>query len=359
MLVDNKHYRSIWRDLNSNKVKIIDQKLLPHKFVIAELNNVQEARDAIKNMAVRGAPLIGITAAYGMALAMANNNTDKDIINAGNFLISSRPTAVNLAWAVTKVSKSLLDTTQSKRTNLAMTLADQMAEDDVETNEKIGIYGCEIIKQISEKKSDGNPVRILTHCNAGWLATVDIGTATAPIYQASKNNIAVSVWVDETRPRNQGAALTTWELKHNSVEHTLIVDNAGGHLMQKGLVDIVIVGSDRTSANGDVCNKIGTYLKALAAKHNDIPFYAALPTSTIDMNITNGVQNIPIEDREHREVTHINGVDQNGKLISVKICPPDTKISNPSFDVTPAELITGIITEKGILHPNKGTLLKI
>ena len=351
MLVNGINYRSIWRDTSDGVVKIINQTVLPHKLEIKTIKNTSEAVDAIKNMEVRGAPLIGVTAAYGMALAMKDSCSDNDIINAGNLINASRPTAVNLSWAVNKVSSSLKELRQTYRAETAMKIADEMCDGDVTTNYQIGLHGSKIIEDLSKQKSDGSPVRILTHCNAGWLATVDRGTATAPIYQANENGINLEVWVDETRPRNQGAALTTWELMHNKINHTLIVDNAGGHLMQRGLVDLVIVGSDRTSGNGDVCNKIGTYLKALAAKANNIPFYASLPTSTIDWSISDGVQNIPIEERDFDEVTHVHGVDSSNNLTSVRICPESTKCANPSFDVTPNELVTGIITEKGVFNP--------
>ena len=305
---------------------------------------------AIRDMWVRGAPLIGVTAAYGMAIAMAEDPTDANLKKAGQFLNSARPTAVNLSWAVSKVQRELQKIETSKRASASLTLADEMAETDVQTNKSIGKHGAKLIADIASKKKRGEPVRILTHCNAGWLATVDWGTATAPIYEAQAQGIEIAVWVDETRPRNQGAALTTWELLHNNVPHTLIVDNAGGHLMQHGLVDICIVGSDRTTASGDVCNKIGTYLKALAAKDNGVPFYFALPTSTIDPLMDDGLKEIPIENRSEEEVTHIQGLDENNEIVKVRICPEKVKALNPAFDVTPKRLVSGLITEDAIKY---------
>lgn len=353
MLVGGVSYRSIWRDLSNGSINIIDQRWLPHEFSIQQLSSTQDIMVAIRDMWVRGAPLIGVTAAYGMAIAMAEDPSDTNLKKAGQFLISARPTAVNLSWAVSKVQRELQKIETSKRASVSLTLADEMAETDVQTNKSIGKHGAKLIADIASKKKRGEPVRILTHCNAGWLATVDRGTATAPIYEAQAQGIEIEVWVDETRPRNQGAALTTWELLHNNVPHTLIVDNAGGHLMQHGLVDICIVGSDRTTATGDVCNKIGTYLKALAAKDNGVPFYTALPTSTIDPQLDDGIRSIPIENRPESEVTHVLGRDDHGKLISVQICPDDVRTLNPAFDVTPRNLITGLITENGVQSGKK------
>jgi methylthioribose-1-phosphate isomerase len=307
---------------------------------------------AIRDMWVRGAPLIGVTAAYGMAIAMTENASDDNLKKAGIFLNSARPTAVNLSWAISKVQNELCEIEPNSRAATALELADQMADHDVETNSAIGKNGAKLIANIAKTKTNGDPVRILTHCNAGWLATVDRGTATAPMYEAHDLGIPIEVWVDETRPRNQGAALTTWELLHNNIPHTLIVDNAGGYLMQHGLVDLCIVGSDRTTVTGDVCNKIGTYLKALAAKDNNVPFYVALPTSTIDPTLSDGMSEIPIENRSEDEVTHILGRDTNNKIVSVKICPDGVTALNPAFDVTPRDLITSLITEDGIQAPN-------
>ena len=350
MLVNGIPYRSIWRDQHS-AVVIIDQRWLPHKFEKKTLATSQEAVIAIRDMLVRGAPLIGVTAAYGIAIAMAEDPSDNNLEDAGLRLNAARPTAVNLAWAVTRMQHTLAKLDPQRRADVAMKLADEMANEDVETNASIGRNGAEIIAGIAKRKTDGSPVRILTHCNAGWLATVDRGTATAPIYEAHEQGINLEVWVDETRPRNQGAALTTWELYHNNIPNTLIVDNAGGHLMQHGLVDIVIVGSDRTTATGDVCNKIGTYLKALAAKDNNVPFYVAVPNSTIDMSLDDGVAEIPIEERSQSEVTHLLGRTNEGEIVQVKICPDGVQAANPAFDVTPRHLVSGLITETGIKQP--------
>lgn len=351
MLVSGQNFRSIWRNKGSGVIQIIDQRWLPHEFKIVELNNLNDAVNSIKEMWVRGAPLIGVTAAYGMALAIEKNASFETIQSASEELCSARPTAINLYWAVERVKTSLLQIEESDRFQAAIAIADEIAEEDVIANKKIGEYGYQIIKKIAASKTDNSPVRILTHCNAGWLATVDKGTATAPIYEANRKGINLEVWVDETRPRNQGASLTTWELRHNNIPHTLIVDNAGGHLMQKGQVDICIVGSDRTTSTGDVCNKIGTYLKALAAKDNEVPFYAALPKSTIDFSIKDGLTEIPIEERGKGEVLTVQGLNQQGKISDVLISTSDTKAANPAFDVTPRNLITGIITEMGVWDP--------
>ena len=294
--------------------------MVAHEFITPVLNSTNDAMVSIRDMWVQGAPLIGVTAAYGMAIAMAEDPSDSNLQESGQFLNSARPTAVNLGWAISKMQSLLAPLEANKRATAALMLADQLAEEDVQTNMAIGKHGAKLITDIARMKTHGEPVRILTHCNAGWLATVDRGTATAPIYEAHERGIPIEVWVDETRPRNQGAALTTWELSHNNVPHTLIVDNAGGHLMQHGFVDICIVGSDRTTATGDVCNKIGTYLKALAAKDNGVPFYAALPKSTIDLTLFDGVREIPIENRSEKEVTHIQGQDQNNEVINVRLC---------------------------------------
>ena len=353
MLVNGEHYQSIWRGLKTGAIYIIDQRWLPHEFITPVLSSTNDAMVAIRDMWVRGAPLIGITAAYGMAIAMAEDPSDSNLQKAGKFLNSARPTAVNLEWAISKMQGLLAPLEANKRATTALMLADQLAEEDVQTNMAIGKHGAKLIADIARTKTHGEPVRILTHCNAGWLATVDRGTATAPIYEAHGQGIPIEVWVDETRPRNQGAALTTWELLHNNVPHTLIVDNAGGHLMQHGLVDICIVGSDRTTATGDVCNKIGTYLKALAAKDNRVPFYAALPKSTIDLTLFDGVREIPIENRSEKEVTHIQGLSENNKVINVRLCPENVTALNPAFDVTPRHLITGIITQDGVHRPDQ------
>ena len=353
MLVNGENYQSIWRDLKTGAIYIIDQRWLPHEFITPVLSSTNDAMVAIRDMWVRGAPLIGVTAAYGMAIAMAEDASDSNLQKAGKFLNSARPTAVNLEWAISKMQGLLAPLEVNKRATAALILADQLAEEDVQTNMAIGKHGANLIADIARTKTHGEPVRILTHCNAGWLATVDRGTATAPIYEAHEQGIPIEVWVDETRPRNQGAALTTWELLHNNVPHTLIVDNAGGHLMQHGFVDICIVGSDRTTVTGDVCNKIGTYLKALAAKDNGVPFYAALPKSTIDLTLFDGVREIPIENRSEKEVTHIQGLSENNKVINVRLCPENVTTLNPAFDVTPRHLITGIITQDGVHRPDQ------
>ncbi len=351
MLIDGLPYRSIWVDDKKDTVKIIDQRKLPHIVEVVDIKSLKDTVKAISEMYVRGAPLIGVTAAFGFLLAMREDTSNQSVENAHECLINARPTAVNLAWACEKVSLKLREAAQDERKDLAMRLAKELANEDIQTNSKIGKNGFKLIKHLAEKKTDGSPVRILTHCNAGWLATVDRGTATAPIYEAAEQGIDVFVWVDETRPRNQGASLTAWELYHNKIDNKLIVDNAGGHLMQKGLVDAVIVGSDRTASNGDVCNKIGTYLKALAAWDNEIPFYAALPTSTIDFNMKNGLD-IPIEEREEDEVLKIMGETESGKSEKINITIKGIKACNPAFDVTPAKYVTKIITDRGIIDPS-------
>jgi methylthioribose-1-phosphate isomerase len=358
MLFDGAPYRSIWFDDKNGQINIIDQRKLPHDFTIVSLSNLKNTVLAIQDMYVRGAPLIGVTAAFGFALAMREDPSDKGIDNAYSSLVAARPTAVNLEWACRLVATNLRTFSEGNRVEAAHNLAKKMADEDVETNTRIGKFGVDIIREISDRKTDGSPVRILTHCNAGWLATVDRGTATAPIYEAAEQGIDVEVWVDETRPRNQGASLTAWELHHNNIRNTLIVDNAGGHLMQKGVVDLVIVGSDRTTATGDVCNKIGTYLKALAAWDNNIPFYAAMPVSTIDFSINDSLL-IPIEERAEEEVLKMTGTTASGKIETIKITIDGIKAANPAFDVTPAKYITGIITDNGILEPNRNSIMSI
>lgn len=358
MLIQGKPYRSIWIDGHDGKIKIIDQRMLPHELKIVSLNTLKDSMIAIRDMYVRGAPLIGVTAAFGFAVAMQEDSSDIGIDNAYNCLVAARPTAVNLEWACRLVATDLKKRTQEARVAAARAFAIKMADEDVATNTRIGKFGVDIIKRVSDQKKDGSPVRILTHCNAGWLATVDRGTATAPIYEAVEQGINIEVWVDETRPRNQGSALTAWELHHNNIENTLIVDNAGGHLMQHGLIDLVIVGSDRTTATGDVCNKIGTYLKALAASDNKIPFYVALPVSTIDFSIDSGLM-IPIEERPEEEVLKMTGTTSSGKIEAINITIPGIKAANPAFDVTPARLVTGIITDQGIVEPNRKSILSV
>tara|TARA_B100001250_G_scaffold400967_1_gene412231 strand:+ start:435 stop:1538 length:1104 start_codon:yes stop_codon:yes gene_type:complete len=363
MKVENKHYRTIWQSENKkNVVQIIDQRLLPHEFKIIDLLTYQDAIEAISDMAVRGAPLIGGTAAWGIYLASIeakNNNKGKDhIIEASKEISSSRPTAVNLQWAVDRIIKAIKETDNLEEIiKIVEKEAKNICDEDVANCEEIGKHGLDIIKEISNKKSK-KVVNILTHCNAGWLATIDRGTATAPIYAARDEGIDIHVWVDETRPRNQGAHLTSWEFINEDIPHTLIVDNAGGHLMQHGMVDICIVGSDRTTRAGDVGNKIGTYLKALAAYDNNIPFYAALPHSTIDWEIRDGVKEIPIEERDAREVSFISGLLDN-KIQSVQISPSSTESKNFAFDVTPAKYITGLITPRGITKANEIDINKL
>jgi len=365
MKIDGKHYRTIWENPYDTKgVQIIDQRHLPHEFVIENLDSLSSICRAISDMHVRGAPLIGATAAYGMYLAALNahegNDYVKSLESAAEELLASRPTAVNLAWAVNEQLQLLMsDKCQSKgeAIDISLAIARRITENDVKQCRKIGEFGAGIIKNISAKKN-GEAVNILTHCNAGWLATVDYGTATAPIYEARDQGIPLHVWVDETRPRNQGAKLTAWELGHENIPHTLIVDNAGGHLMQHGMVDIVIVGSDRTTYTGDVANKIGTYLKALAAQDNNIPFYVALPSSTIDWEMEDGVKEIPIESRDADEVRYVDGW-HDGEVKNILVPPENTPAANYAFDVTPRKLVTGLITERGICRADKDDILRL
>ena len=345
MLIDGKHYRTLWRD-DSGRVVLIDQTLLPHQFETVVMDSLEIAEYAIREMQVRGAPLIGATAAYGLAVALDADPSDVAMENAVARLLDTRPTAVNLRWAMERMRARLQSLSPLERAEAAFQEADVICDEDVETCRLIGVYGLELIRAVHEKHPD-RAVNILTHCNAGWLATLDWGTATSPVYQAQQAGIPVHVWVDETRPRNQGAALTCYELGHQQVPHTLIVDNAGGHLMQQGQVDLVITGTDRTAANGDVANKIGTYLKALAARDNDVPFYVALPSSTIDWRALSG-DHIPIENRSPDEVTHVAGARDSGQPDSVRVSPPGSPAANPAFDVTPARLVSGLITERGI-----------
>ena len=352
MKVKGKHFHSIWYDKIETRVKIIDQRLLPYKFKIEVIESIEDFETAIKDMAVRGAPLIGVTAAYGLACQMRRDPSDNSIETTYERLADTRPTAINLRWALDRCKKLLLKTPVQERERVSMELAEEISNEDIEINRNIGIHGLEIIKSIAKVKRSDEPVRLLTHCNAGWLAAVDWGTATSPMYQAHDHQIPIHVWVDETRPRNQGA-LTSWELENHGISHNYITDNAGGHLMQHGLVDMVIVGTDRTTASGDVCNKIGTYLKALAAKDNNIPFYVALPTPTIDWTVNKGLEEIPIEERNEKEVSRVKGTEDGGKVSEVKVTPEGSFGVNPAFDVTPARLITGLITEKGICDASK------
>ncbi|MFC3226188.1 S-methyl-5-thioribose-1-phosphate isomerase [Marinibaculum pumilum] len=348
MNVDGKHYRSIWLAEDGRTVRIIDQTRLPHAFVTVDMVEPETVATAIRDMWVRGAPLIGATAAYGMALQMQRDPGD-DSLHAGyDMLMATRPTAVNLRWALDEVRQVLSPLPPADRLEAAYAAATRIADEDVEINRQIGANGLALIEEIAAAKPAGEPVNILTHCNAGWLATVDWGTATSPIYQAAERGIPLHVWVDETRPRNQGAYLTAWEMAGHGIPHALITDNAGGHLMQHGLVDLVITGTDRTTARGDVCNKIGTYLKALAAHDNGVPFYVALPSPTIDWNVQDGVAEIPIEERNGDEVSYISGKGPDGTVLPVRISPEASPARNPAFDVTPARLVTGLITERGI-----------
>ena len=343
MKIEGKEYRTIW--FENNVVKIIDQTKLPHQFIIKDLKTVKDAINAIKVMEVRGAPLIGGTAAYGIALAVQENNDPEFIKKSAEELIQSRPTAINLKWAVDRMMKKLSGINSDQILDVALNEAKEICDEDEKFCESIGINGLKIIEEIYSKKKD--TVNILTHCNAGWLATINWGTATSPIYHAHKKGIPVHVWVDETRPRNQGANLTSYELNEEEVPNTIIADNTGGILMQRGEVDMCIVGTDRTLSNGDVCNKIGTYLKALAAYDNNVPFYVALPSSTIDWDIKDA-KNIPIEERNSEELSHVEGVDENNQIKKVLIYPKKSKAMNLAFDVTPAKYVKGLITEKGI-----------
>lgn len=371
MLVNSQQYRTIWPNTapagHAKSVSIIDQTRLPHVFEIVTIANLAQMITAIKTMQVRGAPLIGAAAAYGICFAMQQDSSDGHLNTAAAQLIHSRPTAVNLQWAVKRMLKALLLLDVTQRSCAAWVEAAKICDEDVQINQAIGQHGLALIKNLAVKKLLGSKnlsgkqnqtINILTHCNAGWLATVDFGTALAPIYAAHDAGNAVHVWVDETRPRNQGVALTAWELAQHGVPHTVISDNAGGHLMQHGFVDIVIVGADRVTSTGDVCNKIGTYLKALAAFDNKVPFYAAVPSPTIDWTIQDGLREIEIEERSAHEVAYISGKLANGEIAEVNILPPDnllvkTQVANPAFDVTPARLVTGIITEYGVYAPQQ------
>ena len=348
MNIEGKSYRTIW--FENNLVKIIDQTKLPHKFTIKDLKTIKDSINAIRTMEVRGAPLIGATAAYGLVLSIIEKNDLSYLKKSSEDLISSRPTAVNLKWAVDRMMKKLSGVNSNEILKIALDEAKDIVEEDVNFCKNIGLNGLKIIEKIAKKKED--TVNILTHCNAGWLATIDWGTATSPIYQAHKKGIKVHVWADETRPRNQGANLTSYELNEEGIPNTIIADNTGGILMQRGQVDLCIVGTDRTLSNGDVCNKIGTYLKALAAKDNNVPFYVALPSSTIDWNIKDR-KNIPIEERNSEELSHIEGVDKDNKLQKVLIYPQKSKALNLAFDVTPAKYVTGLITEKGVCEASE------
>ena len=356
MKVDGQHTRTIWVEIDGTTVGTIDQTQLPHRYVTIRLATVQDAAHAIKSMQVRGAPLIGAAAAYGMALALREDTSDAALERAYALLIATRPTAINLKWALDEMMAAVRNRPREDRVAAAYKRAQEIADEDVEINAAIGRNGLKLIDAIASTKKPGEPVNVLTHCNAGWLATVDWGTATAPIYQAHDKGIPIHVWVDETRPRNQGASLTAWELGQHGVPHTVIPDNTGGHLMQHAQVDIAIVGTDRVTAQGDVCNKIGTYLKALAARDNNVPFYVALPSPTIDFTVVDGVKEIPIEQRGADEVTTMTGRTADGRIESVRIVPDGSNVANYGFDVTPARLVTGLITERGVIAATRAAL---
>jgi len=356
MKVDGKPTRTIWTEPDGKSLGIIDQTQLPHRFVTLRLASLPDAAHAIKSMQVRGAPLIGATAAYGVWLAMLEDASDENLELACQTLAATRPTAINLKWALDEMVAVLRNRPRAERTEAALRRASEIAEQDVEINRAIGRHGLALIEAIAAKKKNGERVNVLTHCNAGWLATVDWGTATAPVYMAHGKGIAIHVYADETRPRNQGASLTAWELNHHGVPHTVIPDNTGGHLMQHGMVDLVIVGTDRVTAQGDVCNKIGTYLKALAAYDNKVPFYVALPSPTIDFTVSDGIAEIPIEERGPEEVAMMSGKAADGTIVSVQIVPDGSDVANYAFDVTPARLVTGLITERGLLKADRRAL---
>jgi methylthioribose-1-phosphate isomerase len=363
MKVQGKAYRTIWLADDGWAVEIIDQTKLPHEFTTRRLETLHEAAHAISAMRVRGAPLIGATAAFGLALAMRRDASDAALAAAYERLVKTRPTAVNLRWALDDVRALLALIPEAERAAAAYRRAGQICDEDVENNRAIGAHGLRLLREIAAAKVDGEgragPVNVLTHCNAGWLATVDWGTALAPVYAAHDSGLAVHVWVAETRPRNQGSGLTAWELAEHGVPHTVVVDSAGGHLMQRGLVDVCMTGSDRATATGDVCNKIGTYQKALAASDNGVPFYAALPGSSIDWTLSDGLREIPIEERDGGEVATVTGRDAEGRIATVAVTPEGTPVFNPGFDVTPARLVTGLITERGVAPATREGLLSL
>ena len=356
MKVDGKHLRTIWLEADGRTVGIIDQTRLPHEFVTARLDAPEHAVTAIRSMQVRGAPLIGATAAYGLCLALRADASDAALERAYAALFAARPTAINLKWGLDEIRAAVAGLARERRVAAAYARAAAICEEDIAINRAIGRHGQKLIEAIARNKQPGQPVEILTHCNAGWLATVDWGTATAPIYTAHERGIPLHVWVDETRPRNQGAALTAWELGKHGVPHTVIADNTGGHLMQRGRVDLVLVGTDRVSANADVCNKIGTYLKALAAFDNGVAFYVALPSPTIDFSVSDAVAEVPIEERAPEEVATMTGRTADGRIETVSIVPKNSPVANYAFDVTPARLVTGLITERGVLGASRAEL---
>jgi len=350
--VGGKFMRSLWLEPDGWSVGVIDQTALPHRLITARLTTLTEAAHAIRAMMIRGAPLIGATAAYGMALALREDASDEALERAYATLLATRPTAINLKWALDEMVAAVRNQPRDARVAAAYRRAAEIADQDVAICQGIGHNGLKLIEEIAARKN-GEPVNVLTHCNAGWLATVDWGTATAPIYMAHDKGIGIHVWVDETRPRNQGASLTAWELGHHGVRHTVIADNTGGHLMQHGMVDMAIVGTDRVTAQGDVCNKIGTYLKALAAKDNGVPFYVALPSPTIDFAVTDGIAEIPIEQRGAEEQSTMTGRTADGRIETVQVVPDGSPVANYGFDVTPARLVTGLITERGVLKATR------
>src|SRR3954469_21268854 len=352
MKVDGKHTRTIWVEAGGT-IGTIDQTLLPHRFATIRLNCVQDAAHAIRSMQVRGAPLIGAVAAYGVALALREDASDAALERTYALLIATRPTAINLKWALDEMMAAVRNRPREDRVDAAYRRAQEIADEDVAINAAIGRNGLKLLEAIAATKKPGAPANVLTHCNAGWLATVDWGTATSPIYQAHDKGIPIHVWVDETRPRNQGASLTAWELGQHGVPHTVIPDNTGGHLMQHAQVDLAIVGTDRVTAQGDVCNKIGTYLKALAAADNGVPFYVALPSPTIDFHVSDGIREIPIEQRGADEVTTMTGRTEDGRIEAVQVVPDGSPVANYAFDVTPARLVTGLITERGVLKASR------
>ena len=359
MKVDGKSYRTIWLASDGWTVEIIDQTRLPHEFVFKRLQSVNDVAIAIEDMWVRGAPLIGATAAYGAALAMKEDPSDQNISKMYDQLIATRPTAVNLRWALDDMRSLLEQEADEDRAKFAYKRAEEISDEDVSICSRIGDHGAKIISELAEQQEADGVLNILTHCNAGWLATVDWGTALAPIYKAHDAGINIHVWVDETRPRNQGSSLTAWELGQHGVPHTVVVDNAGGHLMQNGKVDMVITGTDRTTHTGDVCNKIGTYLKALAAKDTGVPFYVGLPSTTIDWTIEDGLLQIPIEQRDGVEVSKIWGKNASGETGQVQVTPDNSPVANFAFDVTPSRLITGLITERGVAKPTEIALKEL
>ena len=356
MKVDGKNMRSIWLEPDGWSVGAIDQSLLPHRFATIRLTTLDDAARAIATMQVRGAPLIGATAAYGVCLALRADASDEALERAFATLMATRPTAINLKWALEEMVGAVRNRPREERVAAAYRRAAEICDEDVAINQAIGGHGAALIAAIAAKKPPAQPVQVLTHCNAGWLATVDFGTALAPIYVAHDRGVPLHVWVDETRPRNQGAALTAWELGQHGVPHTVIPDNTGGHLMQHGMVDMVIVGTDRVTADGDVCNKIGTYLKALAAKDNGVPFYVGLPSPTIDFSVSDGLAEIPIEQRSPDEVATITGRTADGRVETVRIVPEGSAVANYGFDVTPARLVTGLITERGVIAASREAL---